>query len=262
VLEARRGLVIVAGQLAAGKSTTLYSAASTANAPGVSVMTIEDPIRQLVPGLSQVQAKDDIGLSTANAIRAFVRQEADVIMVGELIDADAAQASAHVALEGRLVLAGLFAADAAAAIVRLIDMGMEPSMLASALKVVVAQRMLRRVCESCRTQEEMPGGDLHAFGASVAAARRYKISRAVGCDACHGTGYKGRIGAFEMIAMTDELHRLMVNRAPVADFRAAIRRAGTESLRKAALKLALSGLTTLEEVVRLTDADDGQRDRQ
>lgn len=261
-LNAKSGLILVAGPTSSGKSTTLYCAITSIQGPDVSVMTVEDPIRHLLPDTSQVQTKPDIGLTTANVLRAFVRQEADAIMVGELSDRDAAEAAAHAALEGRLVLAGVLADDAAAAIGRLIDLGLEPSLLASSLKLVVAQRMVRRVCEACREEEDISGEQLRTFDGECDAGRSYRISKAAGCDACRRTGYAGRIGAFEVVSVNEEIHRLIVKRAAVPEIRAAIRRAGAGSLRKAAMKLATAGLTTLYEVFRVTYAEDARREKQ
>ncbi len=260
-LKSRCGLVIVSGPASAGKSTTLYCALTSVNAPDLSSMAVENSVRHLIPAVSQVQARQDIGLSTANVVNAFIRQDADVIMVGEIQDAEAATASANAAMEGRLVLAGFLADDAAATIVRLLELGIEPSLLASSLKLVVAQRMIRRVCEACRTEEKVSGGEIKNLGGVSDPGQKHKIYRASGCETCHRTGYAHRIGAFEMAPMTEELHRLIVNRATVQEIRASIRRTGTDSLRNAAMKLVLKGLTTLYEVVRVTHPDDARRDK-
>lgn len=235
LLARPHGIVLVTGPTGSGKTTTLYAALTRLEASATNIMTVEDPIEYDLPGIGQTQVNDRIGMSFARALRAILRQDPDVIMIGEIRDLETAQIAVQASLTGHLVLATLHTNDAASAITRLTDMGIEPYLLASSLLGVLAQRLVRSLCPACRTETATPG--------------RY---RAVGCEACRRTGYQGRRGIYELLpvdpAVQEMIHQGQSDMALLQYARAA----GMRSLREDASRWLESGMTTLEEVVRVT----------
>ena len=219
------GIILVTGPTGSGKTTTLYSALSRLDAHSGNIMTVEDPIEYELPGIGQTQVNARIDLTFAKALRAILRQDPDVIMIGEIRDFETAQIAIQASLTGHLVLATLHTNDAASAVTRLTDMGVEPFLLSSSLLGVLAQRLVRKVCHACAGK---------------------------GCEACGHTGYAGRTGLFELLAVDDALRALVHNRASEADIRAAALAAGMQLMREDGERLIAAGVTTREEVVRVT----------
>ncbi len=245
------GLILVTGPTGSGKTTTLYAALSALNTPDVNVVTIEDPIEYDLPGINQAHVRGDIGFTFAQALRAFLRQDPNVIMVGEIRDAETAEVAVRAALTGHLVLSTLHTNDAPSAVVRLVDMGVEPFLVSAALRLVAAQRLVRRLCPHCRdetppvsTPQGDPGGDAHA-------APSYH-SR--GCVRCGGTGYSGRTALFEVMPVDASIAALVSRRAGLEDLRRQARVGGMQTLREQGMVRVRAGLTSIDEVLRETDA--------
>ena len=248
-----QGLILVTGPTGAGKSTTLYSMLTRRHSPEVNVVTIEDPIEYRVPGASQVQVDAKAGLTFAGSLRAILRQDPDVILVGEIRDAETAEIAFQAALTGHLVFTTLHTNDSIGAIERLRDLGVKPLLMSSATNLIVAQRLARRVCASC-SERYVPAADvLHRLRI---APDDHGFRRGRGCDACAQTGYSGRVGIFELLRLTPRLRALILRQAPEAQLRRAATAGGTRFLMEDALAKARAGLTTLEEILRVIRTDD------
>ena len=249
------GIVLVTGPTGSGKTTTLYACLHRINSVERNIVTLEDPVEIHLGSIRQTQVDPDVGLTFARGLRALLRQDPDVIMVGEIRDSDTAEIAVRSALTGHLVLATLHTNDAAGAIPRLLDMEIEPFLLSSAVAGVVAQRLVRRVCERCRRPAEAPRDvleELHVAGTSL---DRSGFVRGKGCVACGQTGYRGRAGIFEVIEVNDAIRERILSRASSEDLARAARAAGMASLRDDALQKAARGVTSLEEVLRVTAGD-------
>ncbi|HYN08128.1 MAG TPA: type IV-A pilus assembly ATPase PilB [Vicinamibacterales bacterium] len=246
------GLVLVTGPTGSGKTSTLYSALAHINQPGVNVLTVEDPVEFNLPGINQVQVRDQIGLTFAAALRAFLRQDPNVILVGEIRDAETASIAVKAALTGHLVLSTLHANDAATTVNRLVNMGVEPYLVAGSVNVLCAQRLVRRVCKSCKTARQVPAETLVQIGfrEDETAGLRTVVGR--GCQHCGGTGYRGRIGVFEVMEMSESLRDLVRSNAPVPEIRKQAAAEGMPSLRESGRQKLRDGVTTIEEVMRET----------
>jgi len=229
------GIVLVTGPTGSGKTTTLYAALSRLNATTTNILTVEDPIEYDLAGVGQTQVNARIDMSFAKALRAILRQDPDVIMIGEIRDLETAQIAVQASLTGHLVLATLHTNDAAAAITRLLDMGIEPFLLSSSLLGVMAQRLVRKLCPSCK-QPETDG----------------KYWRAVGCDKCGHTGYQGRVGVYELLETNDSISAQIHNQASEADIRVAAQKAGMKTMREDGERWLVSGVTTPAELLRVT----------
>jgi type IV pilus assembly protein PilB len=243
------GIVLVTGPTGSGKTTTLYACLHKINSVQRNIVTLEDPVEYHLPSIRQTQVDPDIGLTFARGLRALLRQDPDVIMVGEIRDSDTAEVAVRSALTGHLVLSTLHTNDAVGALPRLIDMKIEPFLLSSAILGVVAQRLVRRVCEKCRQRVEPPVEVLQELGLTESEGR---YSAGTGCIACSQTGYRGRLGIFEVLEVDDELRDRIASRAPSEELARAARRTGMATLRDDAARKAAEGLTTLEEVLRVT----------
>ncbi len=246
------GMVLVTGPTGSGKTNTLYSSIAQINQPGVNIMTAEDPVEFNFQGINQVQVRDNIGLTFANALRSFLRQDPNVILIGEIRDAETASIGVKAALTGHMVLSTLHTNDAPSSVNRLVNMGIESFLVANSLNLICAQRLVRRICEKCKVKAEIPVGTLVEGGYSPAEAAAVKPHKGRGCDRCNGTGYKGRVGLFEVMEMTDGLRELVVAGAPVSDLRALAVKEGMVTLRRSGLLKVADGVTTLDEVVRET----------
>jgi len=249
MIERPNGIVLVTGPTGSGKTTTLYSCIGKINTVERNIVTLEDPVEYHIPSIRQTQVDPDVGLTFARGLRALLRQDPDVIMVGEIRDAETAEIAVRSALTGHLVLSTLHTNDASGALPRLLDMKIEPFLLSSAMLGVVAQRLVRRVCEKCKKPSEPPAEALAELGAP---ALRGTFVVGAGCMACGQTGYRGRLGIFEVLVVTDEIRDLIVSRASTEDIARAARRAGMATLRDDAVRKATQGITTLSEVIRVT----------
>jgi MSHA biogenesis protein MshE len=250
-LLATSGMVVVTGPTGSGKTSTLYAAMSELNSPDVKIITVEDPVEYRLPGLNQVQVNDKVDLTFARVLRACLRQDPDVILVGEMRDQETAEIGLRAALTGHLVLSTLHTNSAAATPMRLRDMGIAPYMVALGLRLVLAQRLVRTLCALCRTEAEPAPHELEWLGADAPADGVYKAFRGAGCPACHQTGYAGRMAVYEMLEMTPELMHLANADDPAAFVAEAQRAFAAFTLRRAALDLVAQGRTTLAEAMRV-----------
>jgi type IV pilus assembly protein PilB len=246
------GMVLVTGPTGSGKTTTLYSALSRINVPEVNIMTAEDPVEYNLMGINQVLVRTEIGLSFAAALKAFLRQDPNIIMIGEIRDLETGGIAIKAALTGHLVLSTLHTNDAPSTITRMIDMGIEAFNVASAVNLVVAQRLIRRICKDCKAETQYTDVELSALGTDFELLRRIKFMKGTGCDTCSGTGYKGRAGLYEVMALSPELRRMILRSASVADIQEQAVKEGMLTLRMDGMKKIERGVTTLEEVVKET----------
>jgi len=246
------GMILVTGPTGSGKTTTLYSALKQINQPDINLMTAEDPVEFNFDGINQVAVKSDIGLTFAAALRSFLRQDPDVIMVGEVRDGETAEIAVRAALTGHLVFSTLHTNDAPSSIDRLVDMGIPNYLVASCVRLIMAQRMVRKICRSCKQEAKVPREALVALGIPEAEVDGVKVYEGKGCSECNGTGYSGRTGIFEVMVMSPEVERMIVTRASNADLRAQAIAEGMLTLRTAALEKLKRGVTTVEEVVGVT----------
>jgi len=252
------GMILITGPTGSGKSTTLYSALSELNKPDVNVSTAEDPVEYNLMGINQVQVRDDIGLNFAACLRSFLRQDPDIIMVGEMRDLETAQIGVKAALTGHLVLSTLHTNDAPSTIDRLINMGLEPFLLTSSTNLIVAQRLVRKICLSCKAPVEVSAEALINIGIDPAeVGAGFPTFRGKGCPTCGETGYKGRIALYEVMVIHEALKELILRGASAADLKREAVKMGMNTLRMSAIKKVREGLTTIEETVRVTDSDKG-----
>lgn len=249
------GIVLVTGPTGSGKTTTLYAALAELNQVERKLLTVEDPIEYRLPGIVQTQVQPGIGFSFATALRSFLRQDPDAIMVGEIRDTETAQIAVQAALTGHMILSTLHTNTAAGAITRLIDMDVEPFLLSSVLAGVLAQRLVRRLCLQCRVPFVPDEALLATLGLDAAAAEDGHFHRAVGCTACHGTGYSGRIAVFDFLPVDDAIARLILKRADARQIEECANAAGHRSLLQEGFAKAAQGLTTIEEVLRVASGE-------
>ncbi|MCC7124165.1 MAG: type IV-A pilus assembly ATPase PilB [Acidobacteria bacterium] len=246
------GMVLVTGPTGSGKTNTLYSSISRINTPETNIMTAEDPVEFNLPGVNQVQVRENIGLNFAAALRSFLRQDPNIILVGEIRDFETAEIAVKAALTGHLVLSTLHTNDAPSTINRLMNMGIEPFLVASSLNLVCAQRLVRRVCATCKEPDDVPPPALEQIGFSADDAKTVKAYRGKGCDKCNGTGYKGRVGLYEVMEITDELRELVLVGASALELRRKAVEEGMITLRGSGLRKIKDGVTSVEEVLRET----------
>jgi len=246
-------ILLVTGPTGSGKTTTLYAALDKINAPEKKIITIEDPVEYQLKGINQIAVRPKIGLTFSGGLRHIVRQDPDVIMVGEIRDLETAEISVHAALTGHLVFSTLHTNDAPGAITRLQDMGVEPYLIASVLSGVLAQRLVRRICQNCRVPDAPDPGDLLAIG--VTDGHGVELFRGEGCEACRKTGYKGRVGIYELFIITEEIRSLILRKASTGEIRRVAVEQGMVTLREDSLLKARAGFTTIEEILRVTQED-------
>jgi type IV pilus assembly protein PilB len=244
------GMVLVTGPTGSGKTNTLYSSISRLNQPGVNIMTAEDPVEFQLPGINQVQMKEQIGLNFAAALRAFLRQDPNIILVGEIRDFETAEIAIKAALTGHLVLSTLHTNGAPETISRLMNMGIEPFLVATSVHLICAQRLVRRVCADCAEAIEVPYQSLVEAGFTPSEAKSLKIMKGRGCDSCHSTGYRGRIGLYEVMEVDDEIRELILVGASAMELKKKAIEHGMITLRRSGLTKVMQGLTTMEEVAR------------
>src|SRR6058998_3198560 len=255
VIRQPYGMILITGPTGSGKTTTLYSAIHTINSPEHNIMTAEDPVEYNLKGVNQVQINDSIGRTFSAALRAFLRQDPDVILVGETRDLETAQISIRAALTGHLVFSTLHTNDSPSTIARLIDMGIPPFLVASSLLLVMAQRLGRKVCKDCKEPYEVDEDTLLPYGHVLTGVGRTQFYKGRGCAACNFTGMKGRVAIYEVMPASQEIRDLILKNAPVTDIRAMAQAQGMKSLRQAGLLKVLEGTTTVEEVLRVTVAE-------
>ncbi|MEJ2696034.1 MAG: type IV-A pilus assembly ATPase PilB [Candidatus Sulfobium sp.] len=249
------GMLLVTGPTGSGKTTTLYSALHYLNKPDTNIMTAEDPVEFNFMGINQVQVREEIGLSFAASLRSFLRQDPDIIMVGEIRDFETAEIGIKAALTGHLVLSTLHTNDAPGTISRLLNMGIEPFLVSSSVILILAQRLARRICEKCKEEEKVPVPALLKIGFSEEEARTVKCLKGRGCPSCNGTGYRGRIALYEVMPIKDELRELVLEGASTAEIKKAAIRLGMKTLRMSGLTKVAEGITTMEEIMRVTFSD-------
>ncbi len=253
LIRQSHGIVLVTGPTGSGKTTTLYAALDKINRPDLKIITVEDPVEYQLKGINQIPVRPKIGLSFASGLRHIVRQDPDVIMVGEIRDLETAEIAIQAALTGHLVFSTLHTNDAPGAVTRLQDMGCEPYLVSSVLNGVLAQRLVRRICQACRAPDHPDPAELLALG--VIDATGVELFRGKGCDDCRGTGYRGRTGIYELFRITEEARSLVVRKAPTGEIHRHAVAHGMVTLREDAWAKACAGLTTVEEILRVTQED-------
>ncbi len=248
------GIILVTGPTGSGKSTTLYSFLSSINQPSRRIITVEEPVEYRLPGISQIDVKSEIGLTFANGLRAILRQDPNIVMVGEIRDFETSEISIRAAMTGHLVFSTLHTNDAVSGITRLLDMGIEPFLLASVVRCFLAQRLVRKICPDCSTEATYDADYLRENEFTVPPGT--KLLRGKGCDTCRQTGYRGRFAIFEVCVITEELRRKIIRKETGSALKAQAISDGMESLRTDGWRRVLKGQTTVEEVVRVTQADE------
>ena len=249
------GMILVTGPTGSGKTTTLYSALSELNKETENIMTAEDPIEYNFMGINQVQMHEEIGLTFASALRSFLRQDPDIIMVGEIRDFETAQIGVQSALTGHLVLSTVHTNDAPGTITRLIDMGIEPFLISSAVILILAQRLIRKICMDCREPIKPPPQLLIDLGVPPDEVKSFTVYKGKGCTICNGTGYKGRLGLYEVMTMKEEIKELVLARASASEIKKEAIRSGMKTLRQSGMTKIKDGMTTIEEILRSTMED-------
>jgi type IV pilus assembly protein PilB len=249
------GMVLVTGPTGSGKTTTLYSALSELNSTDVNLSTAEDPIEFNLHGINQVQMHEEIGLTFASALRSFLRQDPDIIMVGEIRDFETAEIAVKAALTGHLVLSTLHTNDAPQTVNRLLNMGIEPFLVASSVNAIIAQRLARRICSSCKVEIDPPAEALRDLGVKMEEIGSFPLYEGSGCPTCSNTGFKGRIALYEVMPITDEVKELILAGASAMEIKREAIRLGMDTLRMAGVNKLKEGITTINEVARSTMAD-------
>ncbi|MBN1395737.1 MAG: type II/IV secretion system protein [Pirellulales bacterium] len=251
-IEMPHGLMLVTGPTGSGKSTTLYACLNKLNKPDTNICTVEDPVEYKFKGMNQVQVKAMVGLTFSSALRAFLRQDPDVIMVGEVRDQETAQICLRAALTGHFVLSTIHTNDSLSAVNRLVDMGIEPFLLASTLRVLEAQRLIRRLCPDCREPYDCNAETAKEYGLEPGQT----LYRPKGCEMCRGSGYRGRIGVFEVVRITNRISTMIQNRASLTELRSATREEGMKLLLDSGLDKVRQGIASLEDVLTVAMSDD------
>lgn len=248
-IAAPNGIILVSGPTGSGKTTTLYACLNELNTPGVNIITVEDPVEIKVEGINQVQVQADVGMTFANALRSILRQDPNIVMLGEIRDGETAEIAVRASLTGHLVLSTIHTNDAVKTISRLVDMGIEPFMIASSLSCVCSQRLVRRLCEECSYFDDLNSQEKQVFDRYGIKAE--KVKRPKGCPSCNNKGFRGRVGIFEVLIINDELRQLITENASVLKLTDAARRGGCRTLVESGLEKCAMGLTTLEEVIKV-----------
>ena len=249
------GMILVTGPTGSGKTTTLYSALLELNKEDVNISTAEDPVEYNIEGINQVHIREDIGLTFASALRSFLRQDPDIILVGEIRDLETAEIAVKAALTGHLVLSTLHTNDASSTITRLVDMGVEPFLVSTSLLLIVAQRLVRKICPKCKEEIKINKKVLLSMGVKKEELGDFKVFKGRGCENCNNTGYKGRTALYEVLAVSQEIKELINKGATALEIQEQARKEGMRTLREAGLMKVKEGITTLEEVGRVTIGD-------
>ncbi|MFB3894842.1 MAG: type IV-A pilus assembly ATPase PilB [bacterium] len=256
VIRKPYGMILVTGPTGSGKTTTLYSALSTINSPTRNIMTAEDPVEYQLKGVNQIQVKEDIGLNFAAALRSFLRQDPDIILVGEIRDLETAEIAIKAAMTGHLVLSTLHTNDAPSSITRLSDMGVEPFLVAASVLMVVAQRLVRQICPRCKEVYKPTPEIIHALGIGDRDPETLRFYRGVGCDYCHKSGYRGRLALYEILVVSEKIREAIVEKASVSLIKRIAKEKGIRTLRDSGILKVLDGTTTVEEVLSVTLSDE------
>jgi type IV pilus assembly protein PilB len=252
LIQKPHGIVIVTGPTGSGKTTTLYSCLRELNTPDVKILTAEDPVEYDIDGMCQCQVRSDIGLTFARLLRSFLRQDPDIVLIGEIRDLETAQIAVQASLTGHLVFTTLHTNDAPSSIARLVDLGMEPFLVTATLEAVVAQRLVRRICTSCKEEYVPSEAQLMELNLTPEDVTGRVFFYGKGCEYCNNTGYRGRLAIFELMVLDDEQRELIMSHASTAVLRAESRKRGMRTLRESGLLAIYDGVTTIEEVVRET----------
>ena len=255
VINKPYGMILVTGPTGSGKTTTLYSALSELNKPDVNISTAEDPVEYNIEGINQVNIREDIGLTFAAALRSFLRQDPDIILVGEIRDLETAEIAVKAALTGHLVLSTLHTNDASSTIVRLVDMGIEPFLVSTSLLLIVAQRLVRKICLNCKEEVKIEKKALISMGVEEEEVDDFKVFKGKGCEECNGTGYKGRTALYEVLKVSQDIKELINKGGTAYQIQQVAIKEGMKTLREAGLLKVKQGITTLEEVGRATIGD-------
>jgi general secretion pathway protein E/type IV pilus assembly protein PilB len=245
----------VTGPTGSGKTTTLYSCLHFINRPDRKIITVEDPVEYLLSGINQVQVSEAVGLTFSMALRSILRQAPNVIMIGEIRDMETASIAINASLTGHLVFSTLHTNDAPSAVTRLIDIGVKPFLVASSTRGLMAQRLVRKVCKKCNMPYSPTEPELRALGLDAASTQNANFLRGKGCSDCSNTGFRGRMGIFEIFVVDDEARKLIYEKVPSSVLRARAREMGMRTLREDGVRKVLSGLTTPDEVIRATVGD-------
>ncbi len=245
------GMILITGPTGSGKTTTLYACLSEINSPGINIITIEDPIEYQIKGINQIQVNPKVGLTFATGLRAILRQDPDVVMVGEIRDGETASIAIHAALTGHLVLSTLHTNDAPSAITRLIDMGIEPYLISSAVFATIAQRLVRKICQKCKVPYEPDQKELELIGLTREQIPDGILYKGRGCKECFGTGFKGRIGIFELFLIDDEIRELINSKSDSMKLKSAGISKGMRTLREDGILKVIKGITTIQELARV-----------
>ncbi|MGC8938328.1 MAG: type IV-A pilus assembly ATPase PilB [Thermodesulfovibrio sp.] len=249
------GMILVTGPTGSGKTTTLYSALMKLNRPEVNIMTVEDPVEYTLPRITQVQVQEEIGKTFAQVLRSFLRQDPDIIMVGEIRDFETAEIAVKAALTGHLVLSTLHTNDAPSTITRLVNMGIEPFLISSSVILIVAQRLIRKLCENCKREQKYSKDSLIKFGFPEDRLHGLKIYEAKGSHECNQTGYRGRIAVYEVMPIKEEIRELILTGASASEIKKEAIKLGMLTLRQSGIRKVMAGITSIEEVLRVTVED-------
>ncbi len=249
------GILLVTGPTGSGKTTTLYACLNYINRPDKKLITVEDPVEYQMSGINQVQVNTDIGMTFPAALRSILRQAPNIIMIGEIRDAETANIAINASLTGHLVFSTLHTNDAPSAVARLVDIGVQPFLVSSAVRAIVAQRLVRKVCAKCKTPHELTEVEMQALGIDFAQLAAADVSKGAGCETCKNRGYKGRAGIFEMFMIDDEIRHMVNHRASTIELRKRAREMGMRTLREDGIRKVLVGMTTAEEVISVSMSD-------
>lgn len=254
-IEKPYGMILVTGPTGSGKTTTLYSSLLHLNKPDRNIMTAEDPVEYNFMGINQVQVREEIGLTFASSLRSFLRQDPDIVMVGEIRDFETAEIAVKAALTGHLVLSTLHTNDAPSTVTRLLNMGIEPFLVSSSVIMIVAQRLARKICQNCKEEENVPESALLNLGFKESDIKGLKVYRGKGCPSCNNSGYKGRVALYEVMVISDEIKELVLEGASSLDIKKEAVRGGMKTLRMSGVTKIKEGVTTIEEILRVTFGD-------
>ena len=257
-IERPNGIILVSGPTGSGKTTTLYSILNKLNEEDVNIITVEDPVEYTIHGINQVQVNEDIGLTFAAALRSILRQDPDIVLIGEIRDGETAQIATQAALTGHLVLSTIHTNSAPATITRLIDMNVEPFLIASSVICILSQRLVRKLCDKCREKYQPDATMLKRIGLTAAAASKITFYKAVGCDECLNTGYKGRTAIFEVMEITNEITRLIIQKADSSVIKQKAVEQGMTELGLDGIRLIKEGVTTIEEVLSVSHVNEAE----